>query len=415
LLPIERGFPTIRLAGYPFTATIVASVVTAGLFLLISKGGVVRSFPVPYIPLQLFVTCTFVISAFASADVEAGLFLALQYSVTFVLNFLILYYLFKVGCRQQLVVVLCIIVGIVAVVGVLEGVCRYYLPFYGTMFLNFDPDRMRYAMVREDFRTLGTLGNPILYAAALTLSVPFALELRRRIIAWSLVGLLAVASALAVSTTAAVMWAVLAAGGFFISRRKTKLRLILAVCVAMAILLPFLSALSAPQGWLVSGWRAEISFGDDTNKQYANIIVRGKLLDQAITLYSAHSDFWSLLVGRGLKSSQAVVTGMMLDQRSLKTLDNTYATLLFESGFLGLLGYIAVGASVLLGYKQGMRRNLHWYTVLSLYLAGVAFVTIHYSTFNFVWVASVAAMHHDRLLVRSRSNLPQGSCTLCVS
>jgi Zn-dependent protease with chaperone function len=85
----------------------------------------------------------------------------------------------------------------------------------------------------------------------------------------------------------------------------------------------------------------------------------------------------------------------------LATLDNTYTTVFFESGALGLMAFLAVGSNVLVGHRWAIRKNLHWYSILSLLVAGFAFTTIYYATFNLIWVASVATLAFD---TQGRSN-----------
>ena len=77
---------------------------------------------------------------------------------------------------------------------------------------------------------------------------------------------------------------------------------------------------------------------------------------------------------------------------SLTNLDNTYATLLYETGLAGLGGFCLMGVSVIVGLRRFARSSLHWYAALGLFVVCLAFDAIYYSTFNFLWVASVASL-----------------------
>ena len=398
LLPIERGFPVLRIAGYPITLTLLISVLSMLVLLIESNGRIITSFPKRYVPYQLVVAWVFLVSAFVSRDVTAGLFVVLSYSATFILDFLIIYHLFKRGFRQQFVNILCVVISTAALIGIIEGVFRYYLPCYRTWFLMYNYQAMQYAMIRPDFRALGTLGNPIVYSAAMAMSFPFTLEIRHRLLRFLMAGLLLTATMLAVSTTTAIMWLVLLAGLFLISRRKTRLILSIIAMIALLAILLTLRFSKEAMGYLVSGWSREFAFGDLANDQFLNIRIRRDLLLWTLTRFGGDLSFSSILFGYGLKSAIQAVQALSLSR--LSTFDNTYATILFESGILGLISFLAMAFNVLVGYRWAIRKSLHWYSILSLLMAGMAFMAVYYATFNFVWVASVAALASDARLKR---------------
>lgn len=395
LLPIERGFPIIRIGGLPFTLTLLVSFACFGLLFVESLGRIVWRVPKKYLLLQGLFLWIMVMAALIAPNVRSAFFVVLAYFATFVLNFLIFYYFFKQGCRYLFVGILCGVAALAAIVGVIEGLTQIYLPIYASWFLGFDPDTMLYAMTREQFRVLGTLGNPIVYAVAMVLTIPFAMELRNAIFRYGLALLLLVAAILAVTTTAVLMILILAVGYLVSTKRLLQKTAMIALAGIVFVFLV------APN--LVSRFGDTIFVrlvaGDPTN-----IDARTYLLEVAWDQFTDEPSLTTLLIGFGLKSTTAENYGSIFSS-GLGTIDNTYATVLIEMGLLGVGVYLILCMSILVGYRIYMLRSLHWWAILSLLAAGVAFTTIYYATFNLVWVASVATLayyDHQRLLTSNR-------------
>ena len=402
LVPIERGFPAIRIGGYPITVPMLVSIIVFTFLFVKSGGHIVWALPKMYVPYQIIVVCVLLISALISNDVEAGLFNVLLYSTIFIVDFLILYHLFNMGFREQFSVILCIVASIAALIGIVEGTFHYYLPFYKQIFLSYDYERISYTMIRSDFRALlGTLGNPLVYSVAMVLVIPFAMEIRNSFKKFFVVTLLILASFLAASTTSLIMGAFLLTGYYLLSRRKTRLVLLgvgVVVFIMLFVLHPFLERSS---GNVISAWTAEFDFRNFENPQAMNIQIRRDLFIWALEQFWSDRSFASVLFGHGLKSSITTVSALRLG--NLQTFDNTYINLLFESGIMGLAAFLLMGLNMVVGFRKRAWDNLHWYSVLSLLVAGMAFTTIYYGTFNFIWVASVAALSSDTRLRRMQT------------
>jgi len=382
LLPIERGFPVIRIGGLPFTLTLLISLASFGLLFVESLGRIVWRVPKKYLLLQGLFLWVMVMAALVAPNVRSAFFVVLAYFATFVVNFLIFYYLFKQGCRNTFVRILCIVAALAALIGMVEGITRNYLSIYATWFLGFSPDSMIYAMTRDQFRVLGTLGNPIIYAVAMVLTIPFAMELRNPVIRYGVTLLLLAVSILAVTTTAVLMILILTVG-YLITTKKFMQK---TAMVALAgIVFVFLVAPN-----LVSRFGDTIFVrliaGDPTN-----IDARTYLLGVAWDQFIDEPSLTTMLFGFGLKSTTGENYGSIFAS-GLGTIDNTYATLLIETGLLGIGVYLTLCISILVGFRRYMLRSLHWWAVLSLLAAGIAFTTIYYATFNLVWVASVATL-----------------------
>jgi len=375
----------------------LVSIATFVFLFVRSDGHIVWALHKVYVPYQIVVVWIFLISALISTDVEAGLFVVLLYFITFVVDFLIVNYLFRAGFRQEFSIILCTVASAAALVGIIEGVFHYYLPFYRQTFLNYNYESMSYAMIRPEFRVLGTLGNPLIYSVAMILVVPFAMEIKSPLKRYLVIMLLIMASFLAISTTGLVMGVILFAGYYILSPRKLHfigvgLLAVLAVVLLASFIPPFFEGGGSN---IVSTWAAEFAFHDYGDPQAMNIQIRRDLFAWSLERFWSDKSFASMLFGYGLKSAIKAASALQLG--SLDTFDNTYTTLLFESGILGLGTFLLMGLNTIISFRKRAKDNLHWYSVLGLFVAGMSFTTIYYNTFNFVWVASVAALSFDSL------------------
>ncbi len=122
-----------------------------------------------------------------------------------------------------------------------------------------------------------------------------------------------------------------------------------------------------------------------------NVQTRSDLLIWAVNYFSDLNDPLTILFGAGLKSTISLVSDLSLGTNT--TLDNTYTTLLIETGLFGLLAYIYMACSILFSLRKYANKDLHWYSILAIFVAGVSFTTIYYSTFNLIWVASTAILY----------------------
>ncbi len=391
LLPIERGFPVIRIAGYPFTLTILVSVAAFVFVVVDSNGAIFYHLPRRYFPHQILVTVTLFVSALLASDVTAGLFVVLSYCATFAFDFLVVYYLFQRGFRRAFVLIICGVAAVAAAVGIIEGLFRSYVSIYAEWFLGYDFSPMSYAMTRPDFRALGTLGNPILYAVAMTLAVPFALEVRNRVIRYGLATALFLASTLAISTTAVVVWFVFGLGFLVLTKHRKRLILLTVIVVGVGIGVRTNLVGDDVAGFDSVAQRLMGGNPDNTN-------TRQLLLDQTLESFRNERSVITILFGHGLKTTKELVRGLGVG--SLTTVDNTYATLLYETGLAGLGAFGLMGLNVIVGLRRFARLNLYWYAALSLFVVCLAFDALYYSTFNFLWVASIASLMFE---AKSRS------------
>lgn len=389
MLPIERGFPVIRIAGYPVTLSIITSTGAIMIIWIESHGKVLNRIVDGYVVTQFTVVWFFLVSSLMSEDVEADLFVVLNYFVIFVLNFLILTYLFRQGFRKHFIVILCTVACFVAAMGILEGVFRYYLPFYRDLFLNYDFARMEYAMNRPDFRALGMLGNPILYSVALTMCVPFAMELRSKLGRILVISLFLWSSYYAISSSALLVVLFLSIG-FLIVYQKKKITLVGVFILVALILVVIMGAELVDSQWF-----------DEFAVDNINIQIRLDIWRWAIEHFAGHKEGLIILFGEGLKASVQSVPEYM---GTMMTLDNTYINLLLNSGILGLVSYLFMTFMLICRFRSKAFTSLHWYNLIGMLALGMSFETPFYASFNFVWVASVAAMASSpHSVLRSRN------------
>ncbi|MBI5034845.1 MAG: hypothetical protein HZB51_30340 [Chloroflexi bacterium] len=372
LLPIERGFPTPRIVGLPFTLTILVSMIVGVVLFFESNGKILVILLDRYVRIQLFIVWLFSFGAVISANLQSGMFVALSYFITFVLDYMILVYLFRRGFRSEFIAILVFVAFLATLVGAAEGIVGYSLSFYTDAFLN--------ANVIRGFRVLGTLGNPIIYPMALILAVPLIMEIKASYIKYPMIGLVFVVSLLAISTTAVLMWALLGLGIAMISKRKV--RLIVIVAVALTLILLAIPSLGWDSGYIGSIPLERLVLTNPVSTQ-----TRLDVLFGVWDIYVRDLDVFRLLVGYGLRSVSPAVQSLGLQT---DTPDNVYMALLFENGLLGLGAFLFLGAAILWRFRWSIWKRLDGYAILAWFVAGFIFTTIYYETFNFVWVALVA-------------------------
>ena len=404
LLPIERGFPVIRLAeGYPVTLTMLVSFLCFLCLVIESAGTIFQSrTPKGYLQWQSLFTSTLIVAAITSPAPRPAFFVVLNYFICFILNFFTLRYLFTQGNLKILLAIVCLVVSAAAVVGLMERLFGYYLPFYIDFFRNFDYAQMEYAMSQTgaNFRVLGTLGNPILHAVVVSLALPFALSLTGpkgwwfRCFKWVSVVLLFISVLLAASMTGAAM-----IGFYILGMLASYARRIRVLTLIACGLLGVVSAV-----WIASGSLADTAapfqralFGDK-----GNIQARLEMIDLGLSKVLNFDDIPALVTGRGLKTSSELV---MTDGVYGSTLDNVWLTIAYEAGIPAVVFYILLHIAVLYQLRRFMW-TAQWWAILGWYAAGSSFVTIYYATTNFLWVALVAWLwtREDRRHFRSEGN-----------
>jgi hypothetical protein len=311
----------------------------------------------------------------------------------FVLNFIVLSWIFERGGRRLFVLVLCWVAVTAAALGVAEGLFSYRPPVFVDWFSNYQYELGTEAIgVGEGYRVNGTLGNAIVYAMAMILCIPFAAEIRSK---WARIGvilLLVVAAAYTISKVVAL--AVLPVCIWALWRLKAR-RFIL--WGGFLTLLALGSQLAPGAGQrvletlLFSRWSARLS--DPRTAAYS----LGVRAEMAGSVFSGATDPGSFLIGHGLLSESRVSREFIPE---LGTLDNTYLTFYYETGLVGLLAYLYAFVGPLWDLRHLAKRSLHYWAVVSLLMGSVSFVSYHYYTFNFVAAASIATLYAEQQVRR---------------
>jgi len=400
LVPIERGFPVIQLAdGYSVTVTILASLVCFLCLVIESNGAIFKSAGSRvYLQWQCLFAAALLVAATLSADAKPALFVALNYFICFVLNFLILRYLFTHGNRRTYIAIVCTVASAAAVLGLIERTAGYYLPFYRDAFLNFDYAQMSFAMAQtgDTFRVLGPLGSPILHAVVLSLALPFAMELKGAL-RWIVAGLLIASILLSTAMTGALMMACYAMGRLVGYARKLRVFALIGCALALTAVIGVIATVD------LDGNEAQpiqrVIYGDGRNVQ-----ARLEMIEMGISKVVNFDDAAGLFVGRGLKSSRELV--MTPGAAYFSTFDNAWLTVAYEAGIPAFLFFVAVQIAVLWHLRRFSAISAHWWGVFGWCAAGASFVTLYYSTCNFLWVALVAWLWTEQSFPQARA--PQG-------
>jgi hypothetical protein len=391
LLPIERGFPLIRILGYPITLAMVTTFASFLILAILSKGRIFIEGR--YIPLQVLFVMTMLMSTMSGYDVQASLFVILNYSLTFIINFIILYNLFLNGYRRHFATVLCIAITIAAILCLLEGLFRIYLPFYFGFFQNFNYNAASYQLIRTDFRALGVLGNPIISSVALTLAIPFVLDLKSKI-KYIIIALIIAASLLTATRTILLIWAAYLLGLVILSGTKRSM---------LFFIFPMMALLFFALPSDITGIISRPITNYLTRDQLGNVQIRQMLFGSSLTYFLGQQDLIIVLLGEGLKSGSLLAYAV----GGVSTLDNVYMTVLVETGLIGFCAFaICCIAAVFLYPGKKASMIMHWASILGWLLAGLSFVTIYYATFNLIWVASVALLVHEGAGARSSQPVP---------
>lgn len=391
LLPLERGFSNFDVAGHPVPVAVVISLIGFCLTWISSNGRVWRYFSGTYVVAQCFCSGFFLMSAVMSDTPLIATVITIKYFTIWVLNYVTIMYLWKNGSRQMLINTLCVVGLMAAIVGIVEGVFVVRLPIYQAWISDYYGVGSRLEKFAQFDRVTGTLGHPHIYSTAMLLLLPFVGELRSRPLRIVITIALVAAALLTVSRSVLLMLAVLSIGFAVVQRRKIMLWFaVLTIIVGIGI--ATLGSNSLTQDPRAQLWLVRVGLVQTAETRYAeqNVSGRSEMLDLVYQSTVEASPF-TLLFGHGMRSGEDISETL-----NLNTLDNTYATLLYEGGLLELLIFLYIFAEVLYRNRVRAHDSLHWYNVISLLAVGVTFVFYSYSTFNFIIVASIVLLQAGR-------------------
>ncbi len=398
LLPIERGFPYIRVGPLPLFPSVFLSIVAFVPLLLARPLRTLRDFRHPPLFWSLVLTLVLLARAAFSRDASLALATGIIYGATWVAQFALLLSLVEWLGRERFARILCAVAAIAATLGVLEGLFGVVLPPYHAV-------RLLYAFQQGYLETSGgrvdgPAGNSILFAFQMVLAVPFAFDLRTRWLRWGLTGLFALALALTIARVGYLMLAVMALGALLGGGRAARAVLTAGAVGAVAIVLAATVFASNPAVERIG----DRFFGGGAEASAGNVRFRQQAIQGVFERTTKDGRFDILVWGEGIRAGDRI--GQTL-AASVTTIDNAYVTLFYEAGLAGTLAFVGVHAFHLrrLWGRYGPAR-LYWFAAVAGLAGGIAFVSIYSSVANFPFVAILAVLGHEQ---RTRRRLARAA------
>jgi hypothetical protein len=439
LLPLDRGFPTIPIFGRPLNSAIGMTMVVFATLFVRSRGRICRYFLEPYALFQLAYWAVLVVSALRWPSPLVALHWCALYLSTFVVNYAVIRYVLADRDTDWLTKVVVTAGTGAALVGIIPSVTGIHFSMYDAWFENYfrrPPNDFALSTVRAD----GTMSNPILYCTLMLLVVPYALTIRTVSIRAVVLFLILLAAGLSGSRTVIPVLFVFAAGALVVWRWRA-VRAWPAISAGLILLVwavgwwvppgqppraaflversglprtpPTPKSASTPArataGDRASGGvPAAIAAPAQTPPTPAPKSVAAEGGELGITLrigavvevLREASREWTMgtwIFGRG--GLTASLVGMRL-KPWYNTVDNVFASVLYERGLAGLVLFVGAFGSIVYGTRRAASTSIHWYAPLALAVAGLSFCWDAYSTFNILAVGSMA-------LVVTQENSPQ--------
>ncbi len=388
LFPLDTGFPTVPVFGRPLNSAVVATLAVLSTLIIQSRWRILWFLREPYCIVQSAYCGMLLLSSLRAESAPIAAHISIIYYCTFVLNYVILRHITRRHGTLSLTRSVTVVAVIAAVIGIVQGMFGVSLPFYDAWFAVYSPSRPL-DFTLADVRIAGTLSNPILYGTAMTLSLPYALELRRPWLRALAVAMLVLAAGLSGSRTVLLVMAVLAVGAAVVNRWRV-IGALAPICLGFVLLMHSLG------GWNAASNNQRLQFllerlgvrqGFVAASAALTIDYRLEALKEGIRELSSEWSALTWLVGRGPLTSgsvsERVVTGY-------NTMDNQFFTVLYEQGLVGLTLFVLAFGLLLTRTRRVWRTTLHWYAPIGLLAASVSFNWAAYSTFNILAVGSMA-------------------------
>jgi hypothetical protein len=392
LFPLERGFPLFGVG--PFKVPVFVLLCIAGVFYLLIKNRLQPNvLATGFICFQSLVTLSLLLSCFVSLNPDAffsSVRLALQYGCTWVLLYIILVTILPLIGLEKFVKIICIIGSLAGAVGLVEAALgQPFGPYFSWaenyLSASLSDNNVAILLQTQSLglgRIGGTLGNPIIFSSMLIAVLVLAIMHASNGIKIMTVVFVTPAILLAFSRTTILMALTFAV--VLVIRSSGKLAhtgfvLLVTLLISSALLFLILPYFPDVQDL----WLQRLGFrqGVQRDEAYAGSEARLDLLTLTWEeMEQATPSEWAF--GHGAQSS-SLLTARYFEK--LTTIDNAYATLLYENGLFGLLSFLAAFFCYL---KRNTLRSLN---VLPLLVAGFVFVFYAYFTLNFAFMALMVA------------------------
>lgn len=467
LLPLDRGFPTIPIFGRPLNVSIAATSSVLLVLIVQTRGAVLSYLREPYCVMQLLYAGMLVVGALRAPSTLVALHWSTLYFSTFVLNYVILRHVTRLHGFAWLVNV---VVGLgiaAAVVGIFQSIVRTPLPMYDAWYESyFSRPPQDYSLATS--RATGTMSNPILYGLLMALVVPYALEVKNRVVRAMALFTIMFAVALSGSRTAVLIVGVFAGGAFVVYRWRA-VRALPAVGLGLVLLVASLIWLTpmgqdsrvallaerfafiidpdgvatkssavivpTPGGTQTASSAGAAAFAEapdegaarrvpgvestqkapapmDTRARTEAYAALGVSLRQQVVIEAAREmvhewDPTTWTIGRGTYTVSSVGTRI---QPWYNTVDNVFVSVLYERGLVGLALFVGAFVTFLAVARRSATVTVHWFAPLALAAAGLSFCWDAYSMFNILVIGSmaIAMAYRDRSRDAAPDQRPAG-------
>ena len=392
LLPLERGFPYIRLGPVPFTASVFLALATFIPLALARPLKTYRDLLHPPIFWNILFTIVLLVRSVFSHDPNHGIATSILYGATWVAQFAVMLSLLEWLGRPRFARIYCAVAAIAAILGILEGLFNIVLPPYQAV-------RVLYAVGQgyldaSGGRVDGPAGNSILFAFQMVLSIPFAFEIKSRPLRWGLAVLFALALSLTIARIGYLMLAVLIFGALLGGGRAARATLA-ALSVGALVVVVAATVFSSNPAVERIGDRF---FGSGAETSAGNVRFRQQAIQSVVTKMTQDDRFDILIWGEGVHEGDRIGSTVFA---SVTTIDNAYITIFYETGLAGAILFFAAHAFHIrrLWGRYGPAR-LYWFAAVAGLSGGIAFVSVYTSVANFPFVAILAILSHEFRLRR---------------
>jgi hypothetical protein len=385
LLPVERGLAITRLFGAPIYLPLIINFLGTMLISFWHPKRTVLKLSEPWVVLNLVFAIFAFFSSVISTTWEISLFYSYMWISNFVLCFLIVDLLFDKIKLRGLVLVICIVAVCQIAIGIMEG-------FFQTRFLLYELATLNYLTAMGavvlgergnswDLRIMGTLGDAILFGTALMLSIPFLSKLNHKFIRFILICMALVVALMTLSRTVFVF------GGcylvFYLWNSSFSKKVAATVVVLAAFLL-----IANTDNPLSNNWSQRLEEEDAAAPDLSGVEMREDMAIEAIKESTVDSNLWEALCGHGFYSSKEIASNY-LDVST--TIDNAYATVLYENGLIGAILYLVI-CLLPFRYISGRGDYLFVAGYVGILLCGFSFVTHKIFSTSLLMIAFVVVV-----------------------
>ncbi len=396
LLPVERGLTITSLFGAPVYLPMIVNFVGVVLIFLFHPARIFSKASKPWVIANFVFAVLCLCTSLISTSWQTSLFYSYMWVSNFVLCFLIVDLLVEKIKLKGLVLAISAVAVCQIAVGIMEGFFQTRLLIYQLASLNYMNSMGAIVLADRgnswDLRILGTLGDPILFGTALMLSIPFLARLNHRFIRLSLICAASVVALMTLSRTVFVFL------GCYLAVYLWNCSLSRKVAAALAVLAIFL-VLTHVDNPLSDNWSMRLD--DEAAAQNGGgVELRKEMTTEVIADSLWRSNLWQALCGHGFYSTANIASQY---QDVSTTIDNAYATILYENGLIGLILYLVI---CWLPFRSISRASPRDYLLIAGYgailLCGFSFVSSMVFSVNILLMTIVVSMDAEALKAQDR-------------